>query len=194
MKRFTGTLSDLGAFSFLCDESGYILSRVGCAKTLLSAAFNERANCAEQAIGTNAPGLALVTREPIVVTADEHFSRRLRTACCVASPILDDELKLRGAVDITKLFDQNISEDLTQRLLKLVISVTDAMRNELSLRAITKAPRLASRTCSDGRRRPAPIGRRPSTPPSTRRAARSGTSSAARLAWQRSSGSPGPTA
>ncbi len=143
IRRFTSTLQDLGVCSFVCDASGYILSRVGYGKTLAHfdrAAVHERASCAEQAIGTNAPGLALVTREPVVVTADEHCSRQFHTAFCVAAPILDDGRNLLGAVDITKFFDQNISDDLKQVLLELVISVTDAMRSEMSLRTIARRP------------------------------------------------------
>jgi transcriptional regulator of acetoin/glycerol metabolism len=160
IKRYTGILSDLGACSFVCDDSGYILSRVGYGKTLSyfdRVSLDERASCSEQSIGTNAPGLALVTKEPVVVTADEHYSRQFHTAFCVASPILDEERKLRGAVDITKFFDQNITDDLKQELLKLVISVTDAMRTELSLRTITKAPRLA-RPARPEQREPAAAG------------------------------------
>ena len=34
IKRFTNLLQDLGACSFVCDASGYILSRVGYGKSL----------------------------------------------------------------------------------------------------------------------------------------------------------------
>jgi transcriptional regulator of acetoin/glycerol metabolism len=143
IRRFTSTLQDLGVCSFVCDASGYILSRAGYGKTLAHfdrASVHERSSCAEQAIGTNAPGLALVTRQPVVVTADEHYSRQFHTAFCVAAPVLDDGRNLLGAVDITKVFDQKISDDLKQVLLKLVISVTDAMRSEMSLRTIARSP------------------------------------------------------
>jgi transcriptional regulator of acetoin/glycerol metabolism len=145
IKRFAGMLGELGACSFVCDGSGTILSRVGHAKTLSRFDrlwLREGANCSEAAIGTNAPALALVTREPVVVTADEHYSRLYHTAFCVASPILDDSRQLLGCVDITKLLDQHIPASLNEDLLEVAISVADAIRSEVSLRRLSRrAPR-----------------------------------------------------
>jgi transcriptional regulator of acetoin/glycerol metabolism len=148
IKRFTGMLEQLGACSFVCDDAGYILSRVGHGKTLTyfdRIVLHEGANCSETVIGTNAPGLALVTRKPVVVAADEHYSRRFHTAFCVASPILDDADRLLGCVDITKSFDRYISDDLKNDLLNLAISVTDAIRTEISLRNMSRMPTAAWR-------------------------------------------------
>ncbi len=142
IRRFAGTLDDLGACSFVCDDAGYILSRVGRGKILCDfdrAALQEGANCSEAVVGTNAPGLALVTREAVVVTADEHYSRQYHTAFCVASPILDQHRRLIGCVDITKFLDRFISEDLKRDLLGLAVTVSDAIRNELTLRDLSRS-------------------------------------------------------
>jgi len=142
MKRFTGMLEQVGACSFVCDSSGVILSRVGYGKTLNyfdDVSIREGAKCSEANIGTNAPGLALITREPVVVTADEHYSTTYHPAFCVASPILDENRDLLGCVDITKFFDRYISEDMKKHLLNLAISLSDMIRNEVFLGKIIRS-------------------------------------------------------
>jgi len=138
--RFAGILEQLGAVSFVCDGEGYLLSRIGAAEALRRfdrVSVHEGSSCSEAVIGTNAPGLALVTREPVMVTADEHYSRLYHTAFCVAAPILDEERTPIGCVDITKFFDRNdVSPRVRKDLLRLVISLTDAIRTELSLRKL----------------------------------------------------------
>ncbi len=161
IQRFAGALDQLGACSLVCDDAGYILSRVGRGKILGDfdrAALREGANCSEAVVGTNAPGLALVTREPVVVVADEHYSRQFHTAFCVASPVLDDNRRLIGCVDITKFVDRFISEQLKKDLLGLAVSVSDAIRNELTLRKLSRCfPAVAARTQPAGERPAAPI-------------------------------------
>ena len=124
IKRHAALLDEVGAGSLVCDESGTILARAGSARILTRfdrASIHEGVNCSEAELGTNAPGLALVTREPVVVTPDEHFSRMYRTAFCVASPILDDRRALLGCVDVTKLLDRHVSEALNRQLLDVAI-------------------------------------------------------------------------
>jgi transcriptional regulator of acetoin/glycerol metabolism len=142
MKRFTGMLEQVGACSFVCDSTGYVLSRVGYGKTLNycdDVSIREGASCNESSIGTNAPGLALITREPVVVTADEHYTTTYHPAFCVASPILDENRDLLGCVDITKFFDRYISEDMKKHLLSLAISLSDMIRNEVFLGKIIRS-------------------------------------------------------
>jgi transcriptional regulator of acetoin/glycerol metabolism len=138
--RFARVLDQLGACSFVCDKEGYLLSRIGAAATLQHfdrVSIREGSSCSEAVIGTNAPSLALVTREPVMVTADEHYSRLYHTAFCVAAPILDEESTPIGCIDITKFFDRNdVSPRVRKDLLQLVISLTDAVRTELSLRRL----------------------------------------------------------
>jgi transcriptional regulator of acetoin/glycerol metabolism len=160
IRRFAGALDQLGACSLVCDDMGYILSRVGRAKILSDfdrASLREGANCSEAVIGTNAPGLALVTREPVVVTADEHYSRQYHTAFCVASPILDENRRLLGCVDITKFLDRFISEDLKKDLLGLAVSVSDAIRNEITLRKLSRSFPVVARQVQRGDGATAPL-------------------------------------
>lgn len=141
-RRFTSILEQLGACSFVCDHDGYILSRIGYGKTLSffdKVSLFEGGDCSESVVGTNAPGLALVIREPVVVTADEHYTQTYHPAFCVASPILDQDRNLLGCVDITKFFDRFISEDVKKHLLSLALSLSDMIRNEVSLGQIIKS-------------------------------------------------------
>lgn len=101
--------------------------------------LSEGSSCCEKVIGTNAPSLALITREPVVVTADEHYTKTYHPAFCAASPILDENRNLLGCVDITKFFDPNISEELRKHLLNLAISLSDMIRNEVFLARLTKS-------------------------------------------------------
>jgi transcriptional regulator of acetoin/glycerol metabolism len=142
IRRFSGLLEQLGACSFVCDTDGFILSRAGYGKVLNffdHVSLSEGSSCCEKVIGTNAPSLALITREPVVVTADEHYTRTYHPAFCAASPILDENRNLLGCVDITKFFDPNISEELRKHLLNLAISLSDMIRNEVFLARLTKS-------------------------------------------------------
>ncbi len=138
--RFAGVLDQLGAVSFVCDGEGCLLSRIGAAEALRRfdhVSIREGSSCSEAVLGTNAPGLALVTREPVMVTADEHYSQLYSTAFCVAAPILDEERTPIGCIDITKFFDRNdVSPRIRKDLLQLAISLTEAIRTELSLRKL----------------------------------------------------------
>jgi transcriptional regulator of acetoin/glycerol metabolism len=143
IRRFSGLLERLGACSFVCDTDGYILSRAGYGKVLNffdDISLSEGSSCCEKVIGTNAPSLALIVREPVVVTADEHYTKTYHPAFCAASPILDENRNLLGCVDITKFFDPNISEELRKHLLNLAISLSDMIRNEVFLARLTKSP------------------------------------------------------
>lgn len=101
--------------------------------------LSEGSTCCEQVIGTNAPSLALIILEPVVVTADEHYTRTYHPAFCAASPILDEKRNLLECVDITKYFDPNISEDLRKHLLNLVFSLADMIRNDVFLGRLAKS-------------------------------------------------------
>ena len=141
IRRFSGLLEQLGACSMVCDNDGYILSRSGYGKVLHffdNVSLSEGSSCCEKVIGTNAPSLALIVREPVVVTADEHYTKTYHPAFCAASPILDENRNLLGCVDITKFFDTNISEELRKHLLNLAISLADMIRNEVFLGRLTK--------------------------------------------------------
>jgi transcriptional regulator with PAS, ATPase and Fis domain len=153
----------------VCDTEGYILSRAGYGKVLHffdNISVSEGSSCCEKVIGTNAPGLALVTREPVVVTADEHYTKTYHPAFCAASPILDEHRNLLGAVDVTKFFDPYISDELRKHLLNLTISLSDMIRNEVFLGRLIQSYPTSYPAWGDAPREPrnggSPGGRRTS--------------------------------
>ncbi|MCX5275705.1 GAF domain-containing protein [Streptomyces virginiae] len=89
----------------VCDARGSLLWVEGEPATLRRAeglGFVPGARWAESAMGTNAPGTAVVTGEPVQVFGAEHFSRRVHPWTCAAAPVRDPRTgRLLGAVDIT---------------------------------------------------------------------------------------------
>ncbi|MFD4915394.1 GAF domain-containing protein [Streptomyces virginiae] len=89
----------------VCDARGSLLWVEGEPATLRRAeglGFVPGARWAESAMGTNAPGTAVATGEPVQVFRAEHFSRRVHPWTCAAAPVRDPRTgRLLGAVDIT---------------------------------------------------------------------------------------------
>ncbi|MEU2450569.1 GAF domain-containing protein [Streptomyces sp. NPDC012765] len=89
----------------VCDVRGSLLWVEGEPDTLRRAeglGFVPGARWAETAMGTNAPGTAVATGEPVQVFGAEHFSRRVHPWTCAAAPVRDPRTgRVLGAVDIT---------------------------------------------------------------------------------------------
>ncbi|MFI1651557.1 GAF domain-containing protein [Streptomyces avidinii] len=89
----------------VCDARGSLLWVEGEPGTLRRAeglGFVPGARWAETAMGTNAPGTAVATGQPVQVFGAEHFSRRVHPWTCAAAPVRDPRTgRVLGAVDIT---------------------------------------------------------------------------------------------
>ncbi len=89
----------------LTDEAGQLLWVSGSPATLRKAetiGFVEGANWDERLAGTNAPGTALATNRPVVVTGEEHYRVAVKPWNCAASPIHDPGSgAILGVLDIT---------------------------------------------------------------------------------------------
>jgi transcriptional regulator of acetoin/glycerol metabolism len=73
---------------------------------------------AEELVGTNGIGTAVVERRPVQVAGSEHFLPRLRSITCVGAPIHHPITgRLEGVLDITCR-----SDDATDRTLPLVLA------------------------------------------------------------------------
>jgi hypothetical protein len=87
------------------DAQGLILWREGAADVRRQAdriALSEGAIWAEDAIGTNGMGTALVADQPVQIHSAEHLVRRIHAWTCAAAPVHDpDTGKLIGAVDVS---------------------------------------------------------------------------------------------
>jgi transcriptional regulator of acetoin/glycerol metabolism len=87
------------------DAEGRVLWRDGSPAVRRSAdrlGFAEGASWAEEAVGTNAIGTALVTRAPLQVHSAEHFVRSHHAWTCAAAPLHDPrDGRLLGVVDVS---------------------------------------------------------------------------------------------
>lgn len=89
--------------------------------------FGPGANWAEESVGTNAIGTALITGRPTQVFGEEHFCRSHHSWSCTAAPILDPHGSIWGCFDISgpKTSDHTKS-------LELVLQATRALEQKLS--------------------------------------------------------------
>jgi len=88
----------------LTDVQGTVLHSIGHDDFLAKAskvALAPGVNWSESNKGTNAIGTALVTENPTIVHADEHFVHANHFLTCSASPIFDPRGNLVGVLDVT---------------------------------------------------------------------------------------------
>lgn len=87
------------------DPEGRVLWRDGSAAVRRQAdgiGFSPGASWAEESVGTNAVGTALVARRPVQVYSAEHFVRSHHSWTCAAAPLHDPrDGRLLGAVDVS---------------------------------------------------------------------------------------------
>lgn len=86
------------------DPTGFVIQSVGepdgpCRK--LAQLFRRGVSLSENAIGTNAPGCALVEQVPTVVNANEHFLDEIQAFSCAAVPLFDVDGSPLGALNAT---------------------------------------------------------------------------------------------
>jgi sigma-54 dependent transcriptional regulator, acetoin dehydrogenase operon transcriptional activator AcoR len=98
-----------GSVLTLFDRAGRMLHSEGDARALEGlGAINFRPGSlwAEQTVGTNGPGTALATGEPVHIVGAEHFSERWHGWHCAAVPIRDPLTgEIQGAVDVSGFAD-----------------------------------------------------------------------------------------
>jgi hypothetical protein len=101
------TARDGGEVYALADAGGMLLSVRGDPAAMRRAEnmrFVEGAGWSERDAGTNAPGTALATGEPVRIETVEHLNPLARPWSCVAAPVRDpDTGRVIGAVDLTSL-------------------------------------------------------------------------------------------
>lgn len=101
----TPLAEDTGLVVAVTDPCGVLLRVRGSAQTRRRAeamGFVEGADWSEPAVGTNAPGTALVLRRAVTVRGEQHFYPEARPWSCTAAPLLHPVTgELLGAVDLT---------------------------------------------------------------------------------------------
>ena len=88
----------------LVDAEGTVLHSIGhedFMERTAKIALAPGVNWAEANKGTNGMGTALITEEPIVVHADEHFMHAHEFLTCSAAPIFDPRGNVLGVLDVT---------------------------------------------------------------------------------------------
>jgi GAF domain len=115
------------------DADGRLLWRDGSLAVRRSAdrlGFAEGASWAEDVVGTNAIGTALITRTPLQVHSAEHFVRTHHGWTCAAAPLHDPrDGRLIGVVDVS-----GPAATLHPAILSLVAAVARVAEGELRSR------------------------------------------------------------
>ncbi|SEN33545.1 GAF domain-containing protein [Actinacidiphila rubida] len=115
------------------DADGRLLWRDGSLAVRRSAdrlGFAEGASWAEEVVGTNAIGTALITRSPLQVHSAEHFVRTHHGWTCAAAPLHDPrDGRLLGVVDVS-----GPAATLHPATLSLVAAVARVAEGELRSR------------------------------------------------------------
>lgn len=115
----------------LTDHSGTIIHAVSTPEfqELADSIFmRPGANWLETTMGTNAMGVTLLEKKPILVYGEDHFYRTNHALACAASPLFNSRGELIGAVNISCRIEQ-----YTPSLLPLVTMLADALQNRLLL-------------------------------------------------------------
>lgn len=125
------------------DAEGRVLWRDGSPAVRRSAdrlGFAEGASLAEEVVGTNAVGTALITRRPLQVHSAEHFVRTHHGWTCAASPLHDPrDGRLLGVVDVS-----GPAATVHPATLSLVSAVAQVAEGELRARHWATVERLRS--------------------------------------------------
>lgn len=115
----------------LTDHSGTIIHAVSTPEfqELADAIFmRPGANWLETTMGTNAMGVTLLEKKPVLVYGEDHFYRTNHFLACAASPLFNSRGELIGSVNISCRIEQ-----YTPSLLPLVTMLADALQNRLLL-------------------------------------------------------------
>lgn len=117
--------------ALLVDRNGTIIHAVSTPefqRLADSICMRQGANWLETTMGTNAMGVTLLEKKPVLVYGEDHFYRNNRFLACAASPIFDSKGELIGAVNISCRI-----EEYTPSILPLVSMLADTMQNRLLL-------------------------------------------------------------
>ncbi|MFI4979494.1 MAG: LuxR C-terminal-related transcriptional regulator [Nevskiales bacterium] len=103
LRTLAQAVADTEHVVILIDDQGHIVSTIGEAASRGPVLRHARSgvDCTELYFGTNAPGTALVERQPVHVRYEEHFFRGMRHMDCLAAPIFRPGGELIGVLDVS---------------------------------------------------------------------------------------------
>jgi len=128
MERAGQVLAEASSMLILTDGSGNIIETLGDGRTIDAGRrlHLEAGGCwAEDSIGTNAIGTALVAKQPIQIHAAEHFCEKVQRWTCAAAPIFHPiDRELLGVIDIS-----GPPQTFSSQNLALAVSLADHIEN-----------------------------------------------------------------
>lgn len=109
MEQIYRQVEGSGFVIVLVDKDGYLIDRIGDGHVMGEARklnFVEGALWTEEAVGTNAIGLALRLNIPIQLTGAEHYCITHQISTCAAAPIHDEKGDIIGCLDMTGMREE----------------------------------------------------------------------------------------
>ncbi|KXZ22747.1 sigma-54-dependent Fis family transcriptional regulator [Bacillus nakamurai] len=103
-EKIKQAMQEMEMMVLLIDADGVVHSVDGHLRTINEAKrinFLKGARWTETAVGTNAIGTALYTKEPVVIHSSEHYSLASHQWSCSAAPIRYEDGRLAGVIDIS---------------------------------------------------------------------------------------------
>lgn len=118
----------------LTDCQGAIIWRSGDPQTRNYANeinFREGSTWTESVAGTNAIGVALRTKTEAFISFSEHYSVASKSWSCAAAPILDEQQKVVGILDIS-----TYQNDSAKEAMSVLQVITQRISNELGVKKL----------------------------------------------------------
>jgi transcriptional regulator of acetoin/glycerol metabolism len=127
MENLYQQIANTRSMVILSDSNGLILRSIGDPDFVSRAeqvALRPGVSWAEDLIGTNAVGTAIIERAPTIIYAAEHYVERNNFLTCSAVPIFDPCGKLAGVLDISG--DYRAHQDHTIALVRFAAQIIEA--------------------------------------------------------------------
>lgn len=132
-----------GFFTILTDAKGCILNVVGD-EEILNEAFKFKmipgAYMNDENIGTNAMAIVLNESEPVQIEGKDHYIEAYQRWTCSAAPIMDDEGKLLGVIDLT-----GYTENVHPHTLGMVVAAAFSIEKLIASKSTGKTRKMHDR-------------------------------------------------
>ena len=121
-----------GFVVFLSDQRGFIINSIGDYDIMHNASkvnLTTGSGWMEEEVGTNGIGTALQLMQPIQVSGQEHYCKKLHSWTCSASPIFNDDGQIIGALQMS-----GPSSAVHLHTLGMVVAAVEAISNQIRLK------------------------------------------------------------
>lgn len=116
------------------DADGYLLSIEGHDKILQiseNSILKIGSSLGESSVGTTAPGVCIIEKRPVMVYAEEHYSRLFHWACCFAVPLFNHVNEILGTLTIATTFE---NRDKIEQLAVVFCSIANSFQVEFFIK------------------------------------------------------------